>query len=183
MRVFGIIGNCHDKAVLVQQLIAHLQDLEFTVSTIKRVSDDVDLDRPGKDTYLQRLAGAQEIVIANSFRSAILEEYAQAQDEPDIEALLSRLKPADIVLLEGFRLCAYPKLEVIGADQERRPLYHDDDSVIAVTRVVTGTGAARPEETDQRSVRCFDLADISAISLFVLAQAAPPGAICRETAA
>ncbi|HVJ35025.1 MAG TPA: molybdopterin-guanine dinucleotide biosynthesis protein B [Terriglobia bacterium] len=183
MRVFSIIGSCRDKAVLVQQLIAHLQELDFTVSTIKRVSDDVDLDRPGKDTYLQRHAGAREIVIANSFRSAILEEYAQAQDEPDIEMLLSRLKPADVVLLEGFRLCAYPKLEVIGPNQGRRPLYHDDHSVIAIAGAVSGPSAAKPDEAELRSVRCFDLADISAIALFVLAQAALPGLACQETAA
>lgn len=85
MRVFSIIGNCRQKALLMQQIIAHLQGLGFAVSTIKRVSDDVDLDRPSKDTYQQRLAGAQEIVIANSFRSAILHEFRQPQDEPDVD--------------------------------------------------------------------------------------------------
>lgn len=170
MRVFCITGNCRDKATLVQQLIVHLRDLGPTVSTIKRVSDDVDLDRPGKDTYLQRLAGAHEVIIANSFRSAILEEYAHAQDEPDVEILLSRLKPADIVLLEGFKLCAYPKLEVIGRNQDRRPLYHDDNSVIAIT----GPSAMRADNSQQCAPRYFDMDDIFSIAIFVLAHAATP---------
>jgi len=76
MRVFSIIGNCRAKAILVQQLIAQLQELDLTVSTIKRVSDDVDLDRPSKDTYQQRLAGAQEIVIANITIMAAMKENA-----------------------------------------------------------------------------------------------------------
>ena len=180
MRVFSIIGNCRAKAVLVQQLIAQLQELDLTVSTIKRVSDDVDLDRPGKDTYQQRLAGAQEIVIANSFRSAILEEYPQAQEEPDIEALLARLKPADVVLLEGFRLCVYPKLEVVAAGQDRRPLYRDDDSVIAIAG---GAEFQQPMGARHAGLRCFDLGEINSIALFILAQAVAPGLSYRETAA
>jgi molybdopterin-guanine dinucleotide biosynthesis protein MobB len=171
MRAFSIIGDCREKAALVQQLVEHLRGLGRTVSTIKRVSDEVDLDRPGKDTYLQRLAGAHEVVLANSFRSAILEEYAQAQSEPDVEALLSRLKPADIVLLEGFRLCSYPKLEVIGRSEDRRPLCHDDNSVIAVT----GPGATRSDNCQHCVPRYFDIDDIFSIATFVLAHSATPG--------
>ena len=50
MKVFGIIGGCRGKAGLVQGLVRHLTAEGRRVSTIKRVGDDLDLDRPGKDT-------------------------------------------------------------------------------------------------------------------------------------
>lgn len=179
MRVFGIIGNCRHKVLLVQQLIVHLQNLGFAVSTIKRVSDDVDLDRPGKDTYRQRIAGAQEIVIANSFRSAILQEFRQPQDELDVDELLRRLKPVDLVLLEGFHLCTYPKAEALAAEQGRRPLYHGDDTVRAVVR----PNGERAKEALLPGLRCFNLDETGSIALFILANAVAPGQPYQETAA
>jgi molybdopterin-guanine dinucleotide biosynthesis protein B len=178
MRVFGIIGNCRGKAELIHRLIAQLQLQGLSVSTIKRVSDDVDLDRPGKDSYQQRLAGAQEVVMANSFRLAILQEYQLPRDEPDVDTLIDRLTPVDLVLLEGFHLSAYPKLEVINGGQDRRPHYRDDPTVIAVTTVGTGI-----PETSHESPICLKNGDIAALAAFVSAHAVPAGQIYAEAVA
>jgi molybdopterin-guanine dinucleotide biosynthesis protein B len=179
MRVFGVIGSCRGKAGLLHRLIGHLQAQGMTVSTMKRVSDDVDLDRPGKDTYLQREAGAQEVVLANSFRTAILREHRTPQDEPDVDQLIQRLVPVDLVLIEGFRLSPYPKLEVIAADQDRRPHYLDDPSVIAIA----GASGTSPSQAQGTVPIWLDIEDANALAVFVLSHAAIPGAVHVEAVA
>jgi len=131
VRVFGIVGDCHSKRRLLPQLVEQLTAAHVTTSVIKRVSDDVDLDRPGKGSYEQRQAGACEILVANSFRWALMREDAMPS-EPDVDQLISRLEPVDLVLLEGFHLSSYPKIELIREKQDRRPNHHDDPSIIGV---------------------------------------------------
>lgn len=139
MRVFGIVGNCRGKKRLVSQMVGTLNGRGFSVSTLKRVGDEVDLDRPGKGSHAQRLAGAQEVLIANAFRWAIMSEHVQPS-EPDIDTLLKRLAPVDLVLIEGFHLSPYPKCEIVLADQDRRPSYPDDPSIMAlITDAQPGT--------------------------------------------
>ncbi|MBK8158870.1 MAG: molybdopterin-guanine dinucleotide biosynthesis protein B [Rhodospirillaceae bacterium] len=131
MRAFGIIGNCRGKNRLVPQLVEALRARGVGVSTLKRVGDEIDLDRPGKESYAHRQAGAGEVMIANAFRYAIMSEYDQPT-EPDIDALLARLSPTDLVLIEGFHLAPYPKCEIVLAGQDRRPSYPDDPSILAL---------------------------------------------------
>lgn len=131
MRVFGVVGNCRGKNLLVPQLVSALGGLDISVSTLKRVNDDVDLDRPGKESYAHRQAGAREVMIANSFRWAIMTECADLT-EPDLDLLLGRLAPVDLVLVEGFHLAPIPKCEIVLAGQDRRPNYPDDPSIVAL---------------------------------------------------
>jgi molybdopterin-guanine dinucleotide biosynthesis protein B len=161
MKSFTIIGDCRSKANLMQRLVAHLTGEGLMVSTLKRVSDDIDLDRPGKDTYLQRQAGAHEIIIANSFRWALLHEEHESFLEPDAGTLIARLAPVDLILLEGFHLSTQPKLEVAVAGQNRRLQCLDDDSVLAV---------ASDLPIEARVPR-FDFFDAPSIARFILAHA------------
>ena len=163
MRAFGVIGSCREKSQLIQRIVSWLRSQGFTVSTIKRVGDEFDLDRPGKDTYIQREAGAHEIIVANSFRWALMHEHREGFDEPDAETLIARLAPVDIVLLEGFRLALCPKIEAVLSNADRRLQQRDDPSVVAVASDVQ---MAVP-------VPYFDLADTVGIGRFVLARATP----------
>ena len=164
MRAFGIIGNCRGKNRLVPQLVETFMARGVGVSTLKRVGDEVDLDRPGKDSYAQRQAGAREVMIANAFRYAILSEYTQPT-EPDIDTLLARLTPVDLVLIEGFHLTPYPKCEIVLAGQDRRPSYPDDPSILAlVTNVEVEAG-----------LPCFGPDMVEQIASFILANACATG--------
>jgi molybdopterin-guanine dinucleotide biosynthesis protein B len=162
MRAFGIVGNCRGKNKLVPQLVEALIAMGVGVSTLKRVGDEVDLDRPGKESYAHRQAGAREVMIANAFRYAILSEYTQPT-EPDIDDLLARLTPVDLVLVEGFHLSPYPKCEIVLAGQDRRPSYPDDPSILALitnTELDTGLPCFGPDNVDQ--IASFILANACA---------------------
>jgi molybdopterin-guanine dinucleotide biosynthesis protein B len=53
-------------------------------------------------------------------------------DEPEVDDLLARLDPVDLVLIEGFHLSPYPKCEIVTAGQDRRPSYLQDSSIVAL---------------------------------------------------
>ncbi|HMW76926.1 MAG TPA: molybdopterin-guanine dinucleotide biosynthesis protein B, partial [Rhodocyclaceae bacterium] len=90
-----------------------------------------DIDRPGKDSYRHREAGAHEVMLACGVRWALMKELRDAP-EPGLDDLLARLEPCDLVLVEGFKREPIPKVEVYRPAQGKPPLYPDWPDVVAV---------------------------------------------------
>lgn len=131
MRVLGIVGwSGSGKTTLITALIPLLQASGTSVSTIKHAHHGFDLDRPGKDSYRHRAAGAHEVLIASTNRWALLHENDDR--EPDLDSLLARLSPVDLVLVEGFKAHAHPKVEVHRLATGHAPLWIDDRDIVAV---------------------------------------------------
>lgn len=133
MKVLGISGwsGC-GKTTLIVALIPRLRTRGLTVSTLKHAHHDVDLDSPGKDTWRHREAGAQEVILATGRRWVLLHELRQ-EAEPTVADLLRYLQPVDLVLVEGWKSGAYPKLEIwrpVGEDKP--PRFPDDPTIVAV---------------------------------------------------
>lgn len=97
---------------LVEDLIAALTIDGHTVSAVKRAPDDFDIDQPGKWSHLRREAGCGEVLLVGGHRFALLHEFGAAP-VPPLSALLARLAPVDIVLLEGFRAATVPTIAVV----------------------------------------------------------------------
>lgn len=120
---------------MITALIVRLRARGLRVSTIKHTHHDVDLDKPGKDSWLHREAGAHEVVLAGDLRWALLHERRDPQPL-DLGLLLARLEPVDLVLVEGFARYPCPRLEVqraaISGLAGRRPLWPDDAAIEAV---------------------------------------------------
>ena len=107
MKVFGIAGwKNTGKTGLTERLVACFTARGLTVSTIKHAHHAARLDLPGSDTDRHRLAGAREVMLATDAGWSLV----HAAPEPDLEALLARLAPVDLVLLEGFKQADVPKL-------------------------------------------------------------------------
>ena len=102
----------------------------ITVSTIKHAHHRFDVDRPGKDSYRHRGAGASEVLISSELRWALLHEHRGAA-EPSLDALIAKLSPVDLVLVEGFKSHAMDKLEV-----HRPSLGSRFDGACMITHVV-----------------------------------------------
>jgi molybdopterin-guanine dinucleotide biosynthesis protein B len=131
MIVVGIAGwSGSGKTTLIGDLIPLLTAAGASVSTIKHAHDGFDLDRPGKDSWRHREAGAQEVMLASNTRWALLHEQRGAEPEPAI--LLARLAPVDLVLVEGFKRHPFPKLEVYRPALGKEPLWPDNPTVRAV---------------------------------------------------
>jgi molybdopterin-guanine dinucleotide biosynthesis protein B len=102
----------------MERLVAEICARGLTVSTVKHVHHDVDLDQPGKDSFRHRVAGAQEVVLASTQRFALMREHRGG--EPGLPEILARMAPVDLVLVEGYKRDAHPKIEVF-----RREAGHD----------------------------------------------------------
>jgi molybdopterin-guanine dinucleotide biosynthesis protein B len=112
MRVIGFSGwSGAGKTTLIVKLIPVLLARGLSVSTLKHAHHAFDVDRPGKDSYLHREAGASEVLIASANRWALMHEL-RGEPEPNLAQLLARMSPVDLVLVEGFKRDAHVKIEV-----------------------------------------------------------------------
>ena len=158
MRVYGIIGwKNSGKTSLMERLLTCLTAKGFTVSSVKHVHHDVDLDQPGKDTFRHRAAGASEVVLASAHRFALMREHRGP--EPTLTEILNRLGPVDLVLVEGYKRDNHPKIEVFRAEAGHALIQPSDPTTRAVA-----TDMALPD----LSVPVLDLNDTEAIARFIL---------------
>ena len=131
MRVLGIVGwSGSGKTTLLEALLPLLRDRGLSVSTIKHAHHGFDMDRPGKDSYRHRAAGAHEVLVATAARWALLHEVNGP--EPTLPDLLTRLDPVDLVLVEGFKTHPFAKLEVYRSALGKPPIWPRETGVIAV---------------------------------------------------
>jgi len=119
MKIFGIAGHSGmGKTTLLEHLIPELRSRGLQVSLIKHSHKDIEIDRPGKDSFRLREAGCKEVLLLGKSRWALMHELRGAQ-EPPLDYLLGRLQHCDLVLIEGFKSGEFPKLEVWRASLEK----------------------------------------------------------------
>ena len=132
MRMIGCVGwSGAGKTTLLARLIPTLIARGLSVSTLKHAHHDFDIDRPGKDSHTHRLAGATEVLVSSSQRWALMHEVRDA-GQPSLRDLLRRLSPVDLVLVEGFKLEDYPKIEVFRPSVGKSLIQPDDPFVVGV---------------------------------------------------
>jgi len=164
MRIIGLAGwSGSGKTTLITKLIPRLTARGISISTLKHAHHGFDLDQPGKDSFFHRAAGASEVIISSANRWAILHEL-RGQPEWDLAALMGKMSPVDLVLVEGFKRDAFPKLE-IHRIANGKPLIHPEDPHI----VAVASDSAVPAAL----VPVVDLNDIEAIADLLLEHAVP----------
>ncbi len=158
-RIYGVIGwKNAGKTGLMERLVAEITARGHSVSTVKHVHHEVDLDRPGKDTWRHRQAGAREVVLASKDRFALMVEHRGP--EPDLAAILQRLAPVDLVLVEGYKRDTHRKVEVWRVETGQ-PLIQPGDPLVRA--VATDTALPQPV-----AVPVLDLNDTAAVADFIL---------------
>ena len=88
------------------------------------------MDRPGKDSFRHREAGANEVMVVSGSRWALLHEVVGA--EPSLPDLLERMQKVDLVLVEGYKTHPFPKLEVHRPALGKPPIWPDHADIVAV---------------------------------------------------
>ena len=132
MKVFGLIGwSGSGKTTLMKKIIPEIVAQGIRVSTIKHTHHDFDIDKPGKDSFTHRQAGAYEVLITGGKRWAILHEL-RMNSEPTMDELIARLEPVDLVLIEGFKSHRHQKLEVFRPAVGKPLLAIEDKTIVAV---------------------------------------------------
>lgn len=163
MKIFGIAGySGMGKTTLLERLVPEISSRGLVVSLIKHSHKNIEIDRPGKDSYRLREAGCMEVLLLGNDRWALMHELRGA-DEPPLDYLLSRLQRCDLVLIEGFKGGDFPKLEVWRAEVGKPTLWPEWPGIVAV---------ASDTPLASAHVTRLDLADTAAIASFVLSNAA-----------
>ena len=158
MKVFGIAGwSGSGKTTLLEKLIPRLTGRGLKVSVIKHAHHGFDIDRPGKDSYRHREAGATEVLLSCQDRWALMHER-RAEAEPTLSELLGHLSPCDLVLIEGFKQEPVPKLEV-HRPALGKPVLHGERSDIVAVACDAPLATALP---------LLDLNDSEAIATFIM---------------
>ncbi len=121
------------KTTLLVKLLPLMKLQGLRVAMIKQTHHDFDIDKPGKDSYELRKAGADQVLLSSDKRSALITEYT-AQREPDLPALIDKLDldTIDLIMVEGFKHLPFSKIELHRPVMGKRLIFPGDSSVIAV---------------------------------------------------
>lgn len=173
MRIIGLAGwSGSGKTTLIKKVIPCLIARGLTVSTLKHAHHGFDLDQPGKDSFFHRAAGATEVIVSSAKRFAILHEL-RGEPEWDLPALVAKMSPVDLVLVEGYKRDPFPKLEIHRAANGKPPIHPDDPFVVAVASDIALPNARVP---------VVGLDDIEAIVDLLIKHAIPVSRLSVEKA-
>ena len=157
MRIFGLAGwSGSGKTTLLAALIPELVARGLSVSTIKHAHHEFDIDRPGKDSWRHRQAGAREVMVASSRRWALMHEL-RGLAEPSLNELIAQMSPVDLLLVEGFKRQSHPKLEVHRPSLGKPLIYPDDPHVVAIAS----------DEPFAAPLPLLSLGDAAAVAAFI----------------
>jgi molybdopterin-guanine dinucleotide biosynthesis protein B len=164
MRIIGLAGwSGSGKTTLLTRVIPCLLARGKRVSTLKHAHHAFDVDRPGKDSFEHRSAGATEVLVASANRWALMHEL-RGQPEPSLRDLLGKLSEVDLVLIEGFKRQSFPKLEIHRIENGKPLLHPNDNWIVAV---------ASDRPLPQATVPVVDLNDIEKIADLLLIESLP----------
>ncbi len=165
MRIFGLAGwSGSGKTTLLTVLIPELVARGLTVSTIKHAHHEFDIDRTGKDSWRHRQAGASEVMVASARRWALMHEL-RGDAEPSLDALVARISPVDVLLVEGFKYHPHPKIEVYRPSVGKPLLYPDDPHIVAIASDAALTAP----------LPLLPLGDPGAVASFIMGFGVPDG--------
>lgn len=150
------------KTTLLEKIIPTLTNKNVRIGLIKHAHHDFDIDIPSKDSYRLRKAGASQVLIASNARQALIIEHPIQTDEPNLEDCLATLQTdaLDLILVEGFKHAAYPKIEINRSSHPQPFMYPTDSNIIALVSDV--------ELNLPSTITALDLNQPNDISLFIL---------------
>jgi molybdopterin-guanine dinucleotide biosynthesis protein B len=158
MLIVGLAGwSGSGKTTLLAALIPELVARGLSVSTIKHAHHEFDIDRPGKDSWRHREAGATEVMVGSARRWALMHEL-RGDPEPPLDELIARMSPVDLVLVEGFKRQPHPKLEIHRPSLGKPLIYPGDPHVVAIAT----------DEPFAAPLPLLPLADAAAIAAFII---------------
>ena len=159
MKVIGVTGwSGSGKTTLMVSLLPELIGRGVRVSTMKHTHHNFEIDRPGKDSFRHREAGANEVLLGSSKRWVLLHEVRDGS-EVEIEDLIKRMTPVDLLLIEGFKSEKHAKIEVHRPALGSPLLCHDDPTIVAV---------ASDQALADVTVPVLDLDNVAGIADFII---------------
>ncbi|MDD1783035.1 bifunctional molybdopterin-guanine dinucleotide biosynthesis adaptor protein MobB/molybdopterin molybdotransferase MoeA [Enterovibrio sp. ZSDZ35] len=148
------------KTTLIEALLPRLVDTGVRVAVIKHAHHDFDVDKPGKDSYRLRKAGASQMLISSRYRNALMTETPD--DEATLKQLIQKIDQdqVDLILVEGFKNESFPKIELNRTETNKPFRFPADDNIVAVAC----------DSLPETSLPILDINNIDNVLAFVLKQ-------------
>jgi molybdopterin-guanine dinucleotide biosynthesis protein B len=132
MKVIGLAGwSGAGKTTLLSRVIPHFRQQGLRVSVIKHAHHSFDVDVPGKDSWVHRQSGAEEVLVSSGVRWALMHEL-RGTAEPGLPELLNKLSRVDLVVVEGFKSEPHRKIEVHRTANGKALLFPDDPAIAGI---------------------------------------------------
>jgi molybdopterin-guanine dinucleotide biosynthesis adapter protein len=158
MKTIAIAGySGSGKTTLIEKVMPCLVLEGYRVSLIKHAHHEFDIDQPGKDSWRHRHAGATEVMVSSSNRWALMHEL-RGDTEPSLEEQLKHFAPCDVVIVEGWKHYAMPKIEVHRKLADKPLLFPEDANVVAIAT----------DEILATKLPQFDLEDADSVAQFII---------------
>ena len=156
--IVTIVGNSGSgKTTLLEKLIAEMKGRGFKIGTIKHDVHGFEMDKPGKDSWRHKQAGAVTTIITSPHQIGMVKDVDH-DHTPD--ELASFFTEADLILCEGFKRQPLPKIEIFRPEIHSSPLCTDDKHLLAVISDAAECGHSAP--------RCFGLNAVQEIATFLI---------------
>ena len=171
MKVIGLAGwSGAGKTTLLSRVIPHLRERGLRVSVIKHAHHSFDVDVPGKDSWVHRQSGAEEVLVSSGKRWALMHEL-RAAPEPTIYDLLRKMSPVDLVLIEGFKSALHSRIEVYRKAAGKPPFHPENPHIAGIVSDTTFPDAGLP---------VVHIDDIEGVVELVLAKAESLDAVLKR---
>ena len=158
--ILGLAGwSGSGKTTLVSHVIPQLKKYNISVSSLKHAHEEFDIDKPGKDSYVHRQAGAKEVLISSNKRFALIHEYKN--EEISLNSLIKKLSPVDLILIEGWKKENIKKIEVYRKEINKPLLTNNDKNIIAI--------ATNDKSININNMTILDLNNYEQIAKFIYA--------------
>lgn len=171
--LFSFVGSSGSgKTTFVEKLINRLTEKGYKVGAIKHDAHRFEIDKPGKDSYRFKEAGAKVVVISSSEKLAMVRSHIDG--EMDIhEIVLRYFGDVDIVITEGYKKSDVPKFEVYRMENGNEPVMFDSPYLLGII-----TNASKEEITNKliqagnnafikSGRKIFDIDDVEGVATFI----------------
>lgn len=134
-KIFAISGVKNSgKTTLITRLLPLLAEQGLKVATVKHDGHDFNADVPGTDTYRHFHAGAYGTAIFSDSKYMVVKRQPHLTEE----ILMGFFPEADLILLEGFKTCPYPKIELIRKGNSAKSVCEGYDLAAIATDLAPG---------------------------------------------
>lgn len=156
--ILGLAGwSGSGKTTLIKNLLPELKKINITVSTLKHAHEGFDVDKPGKDSYIHRESGAQEVLISSKNRFALMSNYKDK--EKTLAQLIEKLDPVDLIIIEGWKAENIKKIEIFRKEINKPLLAKNDKNIIAI--------ATSDKSIDVNNTVLLDINNYKEIAMFI----------------
>ena len=161
--LFGLAGwSGSGKTTLSTKLIRNFTKIGINVGTLKHAHHKFDIDKPGKDSYNLRKAGAKPVIISSKERFALIQENDQNEEKSLFKMLemfsKEPINKCDIIVVEGYKNENIPKLEVHRSIINKPFLFKNDKNIFAIAS----------DNEKVTTIPSLDLNNINSITNFLI---------------